>query len=63
MSNQTPNNSFNNISNENLLLITILNTMYNDNDNQIQNLTQSNNQIRNILTHISPSLLSQLKAI
>ena len=52
MSNQTPNNSFNNISNENLLLITILNTMYNDNYNQIQNLTQSNNQIRNILTNI-----------
>jgi len=52
MSNQNLTNSFNNISNENLLLITILNTMYNDNYNQIQNLTQSNNQIRNILTNI-----------
>lgn len=52
MSNQNTNNSFNNISNENLLLITILNTMYNDNYNQIQNLTQSNNQIRNTLTNI-----------
>ena len=56
MSNQNTNNSFNNITNENLLLITILNTMYNDNYNQIQNLTQSNNQIRNTLTNILNNL-------
>ena len=41
-----------NISNEHLLLINILNTMYNDNNRQIQNLTQQNNQIINIITDI-----------
>ena len=41
-----------NITNENLLLIIILNTMYNDNNRQIQNLTQHNNQILNILTNM-----------
>ena len=37
-----------NVSNEHLLLINILNTMYNDNNRQIQNLTDQNNQIINI---------------
>jgi hypothetical protein len=41
-----------NISNEHLLLINILNNMYNDNNRQIQNLTQQNNQIINIITDI-----------
>lgn len=40
------------ISNEQLLLINILNTMYNDNLNQIQNLTSSNNEIRNLIIRI-----------
>ena len=37
------------ISNEHLLLIDILNTMYNDNLRQITNLTDSNQQIRNLI--------------
>ena len=41
-----------NITNENLLLIIILNGMYNDNNRQIQNLTHHNNQILNILTNM-----------
>jgi hypothetical protein len=41
-----------NVSNEHLLLINILNTMYNDNNRQIQSLTQQNNQIINIITDI-----------
>jgi hypothetical protein len=41
-----------NISNEHLLLINILNTMYNDNNRQIQNLTDQNNQIISIITDI-----------
>ena len=41
-----------NITNENLLLIIILNTMYNDNNRQIQNLTEHNNQILSILTNM-----------
>jgi hypothetical protein len=40
------------ISNEQLLLIDILNTMYNDNLRQITNLTDSNNQIRNLIVQI-----------
>ncbi len=40
------------ISNEQLLLIDILNTMYNDNLRQITNLTDSNNQIRNLIIQI-----------
>ena len=40
------------ISNEQLLLIDILNTMYNDNLRQITNLTESNNQIRNLIIQI-----------
>jgi hypothetical protein len=40
------------ISNEQLLLIDILNTMYNDNLRQISNLTDSNNQIRNLIIQI-----------
>jgi len=40
------------ISNEHLLLIDILNTMYNDNLRQITNLTDSNNQIRNLIIQI-----------
>lgn len=40
------------ISNEHLLLIDILNTMYNDNLRQINNLTESNNQIRNLIIQI-----------
>jgi hypothetical protein len=41
-----------NITNENLLLIIILNGMYNDNNRQIQNLTHHNNEILNILTNM-----------
>jgi hypothetical protein len=41
-----------NISNEHLLLIDILNTMYNDNLRQITNLTDSNQQIRNLIIQI-----------
>ena len=41
-----------NISNEHLLLINILNTMYNDNNRQIQNLNNQNNQIISIITDI-----------
>ena len=41
-----------NISNEHLLLINILNTMYNDNNRQIQNLTNQNNDIISIITDI-----------
>lgn len=48
-----------NISNENLLLIGILNSMYNDNIRQINNLSESihllnetNSEIRNLLTQI-----------
>ena len=41
-----------NVSNEHLLLINILNTMYNDNNRQIQNLTDHNNQIISIITDI-----------
>jgi hypothetical protein len=41
-----------NISNEHLLLINILNTMYNNNNRQIQNLTDQNNQIISIITDI-----------
>lgn len=44
------NNS--NSSSEHLLLINILNTMYNDNLTQIQNLNNSNNEIRNLITNI-----------
>ena len=40
------------VSNEHLLLINILNTMYNDNNRQIQNLNNQNNQIINIITDI-----------
>ena len=40
------------ISNEQLLLIDILNTMYNDNLRQITNLTDSNQQIRNLIIQI-----------
>jgi hypothetical protein len=41
-----------NLTNEQLLLINILNTMYNDNYRQINNLTASNNEIRNLLTRV-----------
>jgi len=41
-----------NISNEHLLLIDVLNTMYNDNLRQITNLTDSNQQIRNLIIQI-----------
>jgi hypothetical protein len=41
-----------NVSNEHLLLINILNSMYNDNNRQIQNLSDQNNQIINIITDI-----------
>jgi hypothetical protein len=46
------NNPLYSISNEQLLLINILNTMYNDNLNQIQNLTSSNNEIRNLIIRL-----------
>ena len=42
----------NNISNEHLLLINILNTLYNDNSRQIQNLNEQNNRIINLITDI-----------
>jgi len=41
-----------NIPNEQLLLINILNTMYNDNIRQINSLTNANNEIRNTITHL-----------
>ena len=41
-----------NVSNEHLLLINILNNMYNDNNRQIQNLNNQNNQIISIITDI-----------
>jgi hypothetical protein len=41
-----------NIPNEQLLLINILNTIYNDNLRQINSLTSSNNEIRNIITNL-----------
>ncbi len=41
-----------NVSNEHLLLINILNNMYNDNNRQIQNLNHQNNQIISIITDI-----------
>lgn len=46
------NNSELNINQEHLLLINILNTMYNDNLSQINNLTSSNNYIRSLITRI-----------
>jgi len=46
------NNSELNINQEHLLLINILNTMYNDNLTQINNLTSSNNDIRSLITRI-----------
>jgi hypothetical protein len=42
----------NGMNNEQLFLINILNTMYNDNLDQINNLTYSNNQIRNLLVQL-----------
>lgn len=42
----------NNLTNEQIQLINILNTMYTDNTRQIQSLTNSNNQIRTVLTNI-----------
>lgn len=41
-----------NISNEHLLLIDILNNMYNDNLRQITNLNASNSEIRNLIVQI-----------
>lgn len=41
-----------NLPNEQLLLINILNTIYNDNLRQINSLTSSNNEIRNIITNL-----------
>jgi hypothetical protein len=41
-----------NISNEHLMLINILNTMYNDNNRQIHHLTEQNSRIINIITDI-----------
>ena len=48
------------ISNERLLLIDILNTMYNDNLAQIRNLQESNAQIRNLIIQILNSNNVQL---
>ena len=50
-----------NISNEHLLLIDILNTMYNDNFNQIRNLQESNSQIRNLIIQILNPNNAQLR--
>jgi len=46
------NNQSLNIPNEKLLLIDILNTIYNDNLRQINSLTSSNNEIRTIITNL-----------
>jgi hypothetical protein len=46
------NNQPLNIPNEQLLLIDILNTIYNDNLRQINSLTTSNNEIRNVITNL-----------
>jgi len=44
-----------NITNDRMFLISILNTMYNDNVRQINNLTNSNNEIRNhIVSLLNP---------
>jgi hypothetical protein len=43
---------FQNITNDQLLLINILNTMYNDNNRQIQQLMNNNNDIRNSITRM-----------
>ena len=50
-----------NINNEQLLLIDILNTMYNDNLNQIRNLQESNTQIRNLIIQILNPNNAQLR--
>ena len=50
MSNQSQFNL--NVPSEQLLLISILNTMYNDNLRQINSLTASNNDIRSIITNL-----------
>ena len=50
-----------NISNEQLLLIDILNTTYNDNLHQIRNLQESNIQIRNSIIQILNVNNSQLR--
>ena len=50
-----PNSNTYRQNNENILLINILNTMYNDNLTQINNLQDSNNQIRNLLVQILTS--------
>ena len=39
-------------NNERILLVSLLNTMYNDNTRQIQNLNDSNNQIRNAIVSL-----------
>jgi hypothetical protein len=46
------NNQELNINHEHFLLINILNTMYNDNLRQINNLTASNNEIRSLITRM-----------
>jgi len=46
------NSDSSNISNERQLVLNILNKMYNDNVRQINHLSQSNNQIRNMLYNL-----------
>ena len=48
-----------NISSEQLMLIDILKTMYNDNLRQITNLTHSNQQIRNLIIQILNTNINQ----
>jgi hypothetical protein len=48
-----------NIPNEHILLINILNNIYNDNLRQIQTLTASNTDIRNVITNILSSRVNR----
>jgi len=43
---------FQNLTHDELFLINILNTMYNDNNRQIQQLNDSNNEIKNTITRL-----------
>ena len=43
------NNSSNNVTDDQILLVNVLNVMYNDNMRQIQNLNDANNDIRRVL--------------
>lgn len=50
--NQNQNQNTQSLSNEQVLLINILNRMYNDNSRQINSLNESNREIRNLITEL-----------